>query len=239
MTRHTRTDGCKSQLRHVGACRARARIADHPASAEDEEVPTRRSEAGFTLVEMMIVVVILSILAALAIVGFRRYIARARTTEAVAMLSEMSSKEQVYFLEFGNYLPLRKDGVTTLPSADEAAAAFYPTAPDDAAFDSARTATSIANAAAWPTAWRSVGLRPRDNHLYCTYLLNAGGAGQAVPGGATMGKELMGDVDANAPAWFYALAACNLSGTAAYPSDVQVMGVTSNSPALRTFNDGH
>ena len=63
----------------------------------------------------MIVVVILGILAALASVGYKRYIGRARVTEAVTLLSEMVSKEQLYFLEFGSYLPLRADGIA-LPS---------------------------------------------------------------------------------------------------------------------------
>jgi prepilin-type N-terminal cleavage/methylation domain-containing protein len=38
--------------------------------------------AGFTLVELMIVVVILGILAAVAIPAFSRYIKRSKTTEA-------------------------------------------------------------------------------------------------------------------------------------------------------------
>ena len=58
----------------------------------------RRSERGFTLTELMIVVVIIGVLAGLSLVAFRRYVGRARTAEAVAMLAEMSSKEQVYFL---------------------------------------------------------------------------------------------------------------------------------------------
>jgi prepilin-type N-terminal cleavage/methylation domain-containing protein len=197
-----------------------------------------RAERGFTLTELLIVVVILGILAALAIVGFRRYVARARTTEAVAMLSEMASKQQVYFLEFGGYLPLRADNNTTLPSPNEATNAFYPANPSGSDFESARTATSIANPAGWPAAWRSVGLRPRDNALYCTYLLNAGGAGQAVPDGNTIGKQLLPGIGAGAPPWFYAVAACNLTGAAGYPDKVTVLGLTSNSPALRTLNDG-
>ena len=80
----------------------------------------RSSRAGFTLVELMIVVVIISILAAVGSFGFRRWIGRARSTEAVTMLAEISSKEQTYRMEFGTFLPLRADGNVTLPSPEDA-----------------------------------------------------------------------------------------------------------------------
>jgi Tfp pilus assembly protein PilE len=186
---------------------------------------------------MLIVVCILGLLAALATVGYRRYVGRARLTEAVTLLSEMASKEQVYFLEFGGYLPLRRDNAPA-PSADENAAAFYPSVPTDAAFESSRTATSIANSAGWPSSWRSVGLRPREPALYCTYLLNAGRPGDPAPAAGTYAPSLLGAVTATGPAWFYALAACNLTGPSGFPNGVTVLGLSSNVSQLRTYNDG-
>lgn len=194
-----------------------------------------RRAGGFTLVELMIVVVIIAILAALGTVGFRRWVARARTTEVVAMLAEMNSKEQTYRMEFGTFLPLRADGNTTLPSPDEAAAAFYPVSPSSAGFESARTANSIGSSASWPTSWRAVGVSPRDTSLYCTYMTNAGGAAQEVPAGASFGSRL---VAGTAAPWFYGLAACNMNGPSGYPSAVTVFGISSTSPSLRTFNEG-
>jgi prepilin-type N-terminal cleavage/methylation domain-containing protein len=54
----------------------------------------RSARAGFTLVELMIVVVIILVLAAMGSFGFRRWIAKARVSEAVTMLAEMNSKER-------------------------------------------------------------------------------------------------------------------------------------------------
>jgi prepilin-type N-terminal cleavage/methylation domain-containing protein len=190
---------------------------------------------GFTLVELMIVVVILGVLAAIATVGYRKWIARARSGEAVAMLAEMTSKEQSYKLEFASYLPLRADNNAGLPSPDEAETAFYPVAAGSATLDSARTQTSIADSTKWPQGWQAVGLRPRDTGLYCTYLTNAGGAGSDTKN-LKYGAILIG-ANTAAP-WFYSLAACNLDSTAGYPDQVSIFALSSLSPSLRVFNEG-
>ena len=195
----------------------------------------RTFDHGFTLVELMIVVVILGILAAIGTIGYRKWIGRARSGEAVAMLAEMNSKEQSYKLEFATYLPLRADNKTDLPSADEADTAFYPVAANSSTFDSTRTQTSIADTTKWPQAWQAVGLRPRDTGLYCTYLTNAGGAGSDTKN-LKYGSVLIGNNTA-AP-WFYSLAACNLDPKTGYPDNVSIFAMSSLSPSLRVFNEG-
>ncbi|WP_295983066.1 type IV pilin protein [uncultured Variovorax sp.] len=57
----------------------------------------RNSQTGFTLVEVMIVVVIISILAAIAIPLYADYVRRARVTEALGLLAGMRPRMEQFF----------------------------------------------------------------------------------------------------------------------------------------------
>lgn len=57
----------------------------------------RKRVKGFTLIELMIVVVILGVLAAVAIPAFIKYIRRAKTSEAEDKISEMFRSAVAYF----------------------------------------------------------------------------------------------------------------------------------------------
>lgn len=65
---------------------------------------SRRSHrAGFTLIELMIVVAIVGILAAVAIPLFGRYVNQSRTAEAFTFLAEIRSRQASYRSEYGRY----------------------------------------------------------------------------------------------------------------------------------------
>lgn len=62
-----------------------------------------KSQAGFTLVELMIVVAIIGVLSAVAVPNFKKYQAKAKTSEAKVQLAAAYTAEQAFFGDFGIY----------------------------------------------------------------------------------------------------------------------------------------
>jgi len=198
----------------------------------------RRTEGtlGMSLVELMIVVVIIGILAAISVVGYRKYIARARMSEATAMLAEFAAKEQLFFLDNGQYLEAHSgDSTPVYASTTEASSDFWPQDPQNY-FDSARAPATLGTL---PFSWRTLGIRPRWQQLYCTYLVNAGlplaSTAPDTPLTFTVGRTLWPS-QPRVP-WFYAIAACNLNGEAGWPDNVTRLVLTHDSPAVRTTDE--
>ena len=67
-----------------------------------KKLHTRRG--GFTLIELMIVVAIIGILAAIAIPNFLRFQLKAKTSEGKTNLAAIRTAEESYYSEFGIYV---------------------------------------------------------------------------------------------------------------------------------------
>ncbi len=62
-----------------------------------------RNQAGFTLVELMIVIVIVGILAAVAVPIYQSNINKAKMSECDAALGTIRTSLRVYYAQYGNY----------------------------------------------------------------------------------------------------------------------------------------
>jgi prepilin-type N-terminal cleavage/methylation domain-containing protein len=130
-----------------------------------------KGQSGFTLVELMIVVAVLAILAAVAIASYRRYILRARIVEAYTMLGLIGERQAAYRGFFDQY-------------CDVSSASHDGTAPT---LTSRWPSTSPgASSADWytglPAEWNQLGVRP-TGRVYFQYDTVAGNAGVAPPFG--------------------------------------------------------
>lgn len=65
----------------------------------------RKSQAGFSLVELMVVVAIIGVLASIAVPSINKYISKARQTEAKTQLSALYTSEKAFYAEYTTYDP--------------------------------------------------------------------------------------------------------------------------------------
>jgi type IV pilus assembly protein PilA len=68
-----------------------------------KDVSLNKNQAGFSLVELMVVVAIIGILASLAIPSVGKYMAKARQSEAKTQLASLYTAEKAFFAEYSAY----------------------------------------------------------------------------------------------------------------------------------------
>ena len=94
------------------------------------KIHTRRG--GFTLIELMIVVAIIGILAAIAIPNFLKFQLKAKTSEGKTNLAAIRTAEESVFAEYGAYVSAPMSPNTTPSSTKQA---FVDTASGSNSFD--------------------------------------------------------------------------------------------------------
>jgi type IV pilus assembly protein PilA len=124
----------------------------------------RLRSGAFTLVELMAVVAIVGVLAALAIVGYRRYINAARSSEAVNVIGAIKVAQEAYRAETLQYLSVSDDLKKYFPNANP-------------------TSKKMGwGAGANQDKWLRLNVQV-DGPVYFGYACIAGGPGVAFPGG--------------------------------------------------------
>ena len=77
----------------------------------------RKSNKGFTLIELMIVVAIIGILAAIAIPNFLRFQLKSKSSEGKVNIAAIRTAQESYLAEFGVYVPATASPAAIPPPA--------------------------------------------------------------------------------------------------------------------------
>jgi len=95
--------------------------ADHPVAAqagnsEPMNIVKRKGNPGFTVIELMIVIVILSILVALAYPSYVQYVRKANRGDAQQLLMNWAVNQEIWRSNHPAYAPISDDPAVGIPA---------------------------------------------------------------------------------------------------------------------------
>jgi prepilin-type N-terminal cleavage/methylation domain-containing protein len=140
----------------------------------------RARSRGFSLIELMIVVVIIGILAGIGIFSVKRYIRSSKTTEAIHLIGDIKAGQEAYLDETFGYYPISGNSVAGFDTV-------YPSESTDMRVKIQWNPGSVLG-----KKFASIGVTPNAPVLY-RYSVVAGGAADTIP--TSFGKGGVGSSD--------------------------------------------
>jgi prepilin-type N-terminal cleavage/methylation domain-containing protein len=176
----------------------------------------RGRSSGFTLVEMMVVVVIISILSTLAIVGFRKLRQSSHVSEATNMVQNIRVAQEGYHSETQQYANITK----TFPSGSSPSGGLYPAPSGTPMFDVMTGWGGACNGCNSGIDWSVLPLHVDAPVLFGYATIAGGPGGTFAPGTVYVNGTGMA---VNAPAatdWYGVAAEADLDGNTSTVTDV-------------------
>lgn len=113
----------------------------HPRDAKEKCV--RNVEKGFTLIELMIVVAVVGILAAIAYPSYTEYVFRSRRVEGMNLLNEAAARQERWRAQNGSYMTTAADvAKLKLAKGDKSENGFYTLSVSEVSGDGGYTLTA-------------------------------------------------------------------------------------------------
>ena len=169
---------------------------------------------GFTLIEMLTVVAIIAVLAAVSIGAYRNYSDASRSAEAMAMIGEFKTKEAAFFTEYNKYLSTSTEDHQAWTSPGPINTLFPTVGGGGCTEPCAKTLNRPwpSNPATLPLgAWQALGISPTRSSLTCGYLVIAGDA--STPNqwniAPVAAQRALAPLTASTQPWFYVHAVCD------------------------------
>jgi len=120
-----------------------------------------RPAAGFTLVELMVVVLIATILTVIAVPSYTNYVRKSRRVEAKSFLLDFASREERYMATNGQYSTTASDlGISAFPQ--KTATQYYQLETPTITAASASSTTTAATPATFQLTATAIGIQAKD-----------------------------------------------------------------------------
>ena len=119
----------------------------------------KKDNKGFTLIELMVVVAIIGVLAAVAIPNYKRYQIKTKETEAKLNLAAIAMGQESYYMEYDEYVQRASTVGPAVPSSQK---------------------QTWTNTQAALGGFAVIGWQPKDAKIYYRYVLAGVGSGYTV-----------------------------------------------------------